>query len=89
MTATSDRTAATNLRTSREDNKDNIRLPRRGLQRNRPHDAQGDHKTANTTMYQPNYCRKNDPIINRPHAGRPTPNQPGMQGSRRERRPMG
>ena len=26
--------------------------------------------------------------MNRPHASRPTPNRPGMQGSKRERRPM-
>ena len=58
-------------------------------QRNQPHDAQADHKTANTTMYQPNCCRKNHPTMNRPHASRPKPTQPGMQGSRRERRPMG
>ena len=35
-------------------------------------------------MYQPNCCRENDPTINRPHASRPTPNQPGMQGWKSE-----
>ena len=34
-------------------------------------------------------CRRNDPTVNRPHASRPTPNRPGMQGSKQERRPMG
>ena len=89
MTARLDRPAATNLRSSREDEKHNIWLRRRGLQRNRAHDTQADHKAANTTMYQPNWCRKNDLTINRPHASKPTPNEPGMQGSKAERRPMG
>ena len=31
----------------------------------------------------------NHPTINRPHASRPTPYQPDMQGSKRERRPTG
>ena len=87
MTATSDRPAATNLRTNREVNKDDIRW--RGLRGNRPHDEQANRKPANTTMYRPNRCTENDPTINRPHASRPTPNQPGMQGLKRERRPMG
>ena len=89
MSATSDRPATANLRTNREDNKDNVRLHRHGLQRNRTHDAQADHEAANITAYQPTCCRKNDPTRNRQHAGRPTANQPGMQGSKRERRPMG
>ena len=59
------------------------------LQRDTPHDEQADHKAVNTIMYQPNCCRENDPTINRPHASRPTSDQPGMQGSKRERGPMG
>ena len=89
MTATSDGPAATHLRTNREDNKDNIWLRQRGVQRDRPRYEQADRRAAITTMYQPNCCRENDPTINRPHASRPTPNQPGMQGSKRERRPTG
>ena len=53
----------------------------------RPNGKQTGHKAAKTTVHQPNRCRNNNPTINRPHASRPTPNQPGMQGSKRERRP--
>ena len=67
-TTTSDRPATANPRTNLEDNKDDIWLHRRGLQHNRPHDAQADHKAADTTGHQPNCCRKNDPTVNRPHA---------------------
>ena len=88
-TASSDRPDTTNLRTSREDNHYNTRLHRRGLQRIQPRDAQADHKAADTAGYQPNCCRRNDPTVSRPHASRPTPNQPGMQGAKRERCPMG
>ena len=89
MTAISDRPAATNLRTNGEDNQDNIQLRWRGLQRDRPHEEPAGCKAANTTMYQQNCCRENDPTINRPHASRPTPNQPDMQGFKRGRRPTG
>ena len=40
-------------------------------------------------MHQQNHCSGHDMTINRPHASRPTPNQPGMQGSKWERRPTG
>ena len=40
-------------------------------------------------MHQHDRCKKNDPTFNRPHASRPAPNQPGMQGSKPERRPTG
>ena len=85
VTTTCNRPAAPN----REDNKDNTRLCQRRLHRDRPNGEQGDRKAANTTMHQPNSCRDNDPTINRPHASRPTSNQPGMQGWNQERRPMG
>ena len=52
-------------------------------QQKRPNDEQADHTTANTTMHQPSRCGNNDATINRPDAGQPTPNQPGMQGSKR------
>ena len=48
-----------------------------------------DHEAANTTVHQQNHCSGHDMTINRPHASRPTPNQPGMQGSKRERHPTG
>ena len=54
-----------------------------------PNDEQADHKAATTTMHQPNRCSNNNATINRPHASCPTPNQPGMQGSKQERRPTG
>ena len=54
-----------------------------------PNDKQANHEAANTTMHQPNRCSSSDATINRPHASRQTPNRPGMQGSKRERRPIG
>ena len=50
---------------------------------------QADHEAANTTVHQQNHCSSHDMTKNGPHAGRPTPNQPGMQGSKRERHPTG
>ena len=47
------------------------------------------HEAANTTVHQQNHCSGHDMTTNRPHASRPTPNQPGMQGSKRERHPTG
>ena len=40
-------------------------------------------------MHQPNICRNHDPSKKIPHAYRPTPNPPGMQGSKQEPRPTG
>ena len=68
------------------------RQPSKRLRRQQqkgPNDEKTDHHAPNTTMHQPIRCSNNDPTINRPHASRPTPNQPGMQGSKQERRPMG
>ena len=68
-----DRPAAATLRTNREDNENNVPLHRRGLQNWLP-----------TKLLQ-----NNDPTMNRPEASRPTPNRPGVQGSKREQHPMG
>ena len=38
---------------------------------------------------QTKLLQNNDPTLNRPHASRPTPNRPGMQELKRERRFMG
>ena len=65
------------------------RTRQRRQQQKRPNDEQAEHKAANTTMHQPNRCSNNDTTINRPHLSRPTPNAPGMQGSKRERCPTG
>ena len=65
------------------------RTRQRRRQQSRPNNEQADHKAANTTMHQPNCCSNNDATIITPHASRPTPNQPGMQGSKQERRPTG
>ena len=60
-----DRPATTNLRTNPEDNKYNIRLHQRRLQRNRPPNAQADHKAADVTGYRPNCYREKDPTVNK------------------------
>ena len=56
------------------------RTQQRRQQQKKPIDQKAEHKTANTTMHQPNRCSNNDATINRPHASRPTLNHPGMQG---------
>ena len=48
-----------------------------------------DHEAAKTTTHQPNRSGSRDLTINRPHAGRPASNQPGLHGSKRQRRPTG
>ena len=53
------------------------------------HANQADHEAAKTTAHQPHRSCSRDLTVNRPHASRPTPNQPGMHGSQRERRPTG
>ena len=58
-------------------------------QRQGTNTEQADHEAANTTVHQQNHGSGHDMTKNRPHANRPTPNQPGMQGSKQERRPTG
>ena len=53
------------------------------------HANQANHEEAKTTSHQPHRSCSHDLTVNRPHAGRPTPNQPGVHGSQRERRPTG
>ena len=65
------------------------RTRQRQQQQEGPNDEQANHQVANTTMHQPNSCSDNDATINRIHASPPKLNQPGMQGSKRERRPTG
>ena len=66
-----------------------IRLRKRPLQRQGTNAEQADHEAAKTTAHQQNHCSGHDVTINRPHASRPTPNLPGMHGSKRDRRPAG
>ena len=63
------------------------RTRQRRQQQKRTHDEH--HIAADTPQHQPSSCGNNDATINRPHASRPTSNQPDMQGSIRERRPRG
>ena len=44
---------------------------------------------AATTAHQPHRSCSRDVTVNRPHASRPAPNQPGVHGSKREWRPTG
>ena len=46
----------------------------------RRNSEQANHKGAITTMHKLNRCSNNAPTINRPHAGRPTLNQPACMG---------
>ena len=58
-------------------------------QRDRTHANRADHEAAKTTAHQPHRSCSRDLTVNRPHASRPTPNQPGVHGSKRERCPTG
>ena len=50
---------------------------------------QANHEAAKTTAHQPHRRCSRDLNVNRPHASRPTLNQPGMHRSQRESRPTG
>ena len=80
----------TNQHRNRRDNHtNNIRPRKRPLQRKGTNAQQADHEAAKTTVHQQNRCSSHDLTINRPRASWPTPNQPGMHGSKRERGPTG
>ena len=66
-----------------------IQLRKRPLKRTGTNAQQADHEAANTTAHKQNHCSGHDVTINRPLAGRPTPNWPGMYGSKHERRSTG
>ena len=53
------------------------------------HADQADHDAAKTNAHQLHRGCSRHLTANRPHASRPTPNQPGVHGSKRERRPSG
>ena len=88
-TTTSDRTTTSTLRTDRDDHTDNDRMRQHQLQRNKPNGKQADHEAGDGMRLQPNRCRNHNPTTHRPHASRTTPHRPGVQGSKRERRPAG
>ena len=67
----------------------NIRRYDHRQQRDGTHANQADHEAAETTAHQPHRSCSRHLTVNRPHASRPTPNQPGVHGSKRERRPTG
>ena len=46
-------------------------------------------KPTKTTAHQPHRSCRRHLTVNRPHSSRPTPNQPGVHRSKRERRPTG
>ena len=48
-----------------------------------------DHEASKTTVHKPDRSCSRDLTVNRPHASRPTSNQPGVHGSKRERLPTG
>ena len=53
------------------------------------HANQADQRAAKTTAHQPHRSCSRNLTINRPHASLPTLNQPGVHGSKRERRQTG
>ena len=58
-------------------------------QRDRTDANQADHEAAKTTAHQPHRSCDRNLTVDRPHASRPTPNQPGVHRSQQERRPTG
>ena len=67
----------------------NIRQYDHRQQRDVTHANQADHEAAKTTAHQRHRSCKRHLTINRPHASRPTPNQPGVHGSKQRGRPTG
>ena len=67
----------------------NLRRNDHRQQRNGSHANQADDEAAKTTANQQHRSCSRHLTVNRPHASRPTPNQPGVHGSKRERRPKG
>ena len=62
----------------------NIRLCNHRQQHDRTPANRTDHEAAKTTAYPPHRSCSGDLTINRPHASRPTLNQPGVNGSQQE-----
>ena len=77
--------ATNQRRRKRTSYKNNIRLYSHHQQHNGTPANQTDHEAAKTTAHEPHCSCSRNLTINRPHASRPTLNQPGMHGSRRER----
>ena len=67
----------------------NIRRYNHRQQRDQTHADQADHEATKTTAHRPQRSCSRHLTVNRPHASRPTPNQLGVHGSKRERRPSG
>ena len=67
----------------------NIRLYDQRQHRDGTHANQADHEAAKTTAHQPHRSCSHNLTVNRPHASQPTPNLPGVHGSKRKRRPTG
>ena len=66
-----------------------IRLCKHRQQHDGTSANQTHHEAAKTTAQRPQHSCSRDLTINTPHASRPTPNQPGLQGSKRERHQTG
>ena len=67
----------------------NIRRYDHRQQRDGTHANQAHHEAPKTTAHQPHRSCSRHLTVNRPHASRPPPNQPGVHGSKWERRPTG
>ena len=66
----------------------NIRQYDQRQRRDRTHANRAEYEAAKTTAHQPHRSCSRDMTVNRPHASWPTPNHPGVHGSKRERRPI-
>ena len=81
--------ATTQRRHGRAGCTNNVRRYDHRQQRDETHADQADHEAPQTTAHRPHRSCSRHLTVNRPRASRPTPNQPGVQGSKRERRPSG
>ena len=76
-------------RNRQDDYTNNIQPCKRRLQRKGTNGEEAGCEAASTTVQKENRCRNNNPTLKRRHASRPKPNQPDMQGSKREQHPTG
>ena len=63
----------------------NIRLYDHRKQPDGTHASPADHEAAKTTVHKANRSCSRNLTVTRPHASRPTSNQPGVHGLKRER----
>ena len=80
---------ASSTRKIKPQTSNHIRLYDHRQQHDRTHANQADHEAAKTAAYPSHRSCSRDLTVNRPHASRQRPNQPGVHGSKREQRLTG